>query len=420
MPRGTKAVRKYGRLIGGTLGAYAGPVGSLVGQRLGGYLANKAFRAFRSITGSGDYQVKSNTLARSNADQIPVFGQDGRVTRIRHREFICDIVSSSSTAPNNGGTNFLPNTFALNPGDMNTFPWLSQVASLYEEYKLHGCVFEFKSTSGDALNNTNSALGTVIMSTQYNVLNPPFANKQQMEDYEFATSCKPSLSMIHPIECDPHETPSPEMYIRTASSVVVGSDLRLYDHAQFCIATVGLQQANMSCGELWVSYDVELLKPRLPILTDQSWAFHASGTGATAANPLNGFQTQTSSTMRCTLTSGGSIQLPQAFQGVFIMIYTITGTAPVSGGMSAPTWIPYSSGSNLQANNIYSGDTTNQFFFPNNGVNTTQYCYLGSWSTIRNSNAAFPNILFNQTQLSNPPTNNTWDLFIIPAPGITN
>lgn len=54
--------------------------------------------------------------------------------------------------------------------------------------------------SADALNSVNTALGQVIMATDYNAANPPFGQKSEMENYEFGQSCKPSESQIHPIE----------------------------------------------------------------------------------------------------------------------------------------------------------------------------------------------------------------------------
>lgn len=39
-------------------------------------------------------------------------------------------------------------------------------------------MYEYKSTSGDAISSTNNALGTVVMSAEYNVVSPPFSTKQ--------------------------------------------------------------------------------------------------------------------------------------------------------------------------------------------------------------------------------------------------
>jgi len=124
-------------------------------------------------------------------------------------------------------------------------------------------VYEFKSTSADALNSTNTALGAVIMSTEYDLAKSPFTTKMQMENYEFTSSCKPSCSMLHPIECDPAQTPIPTQYVRNSNSTVY--DKRLTDLGLFQIATYGMQAAAV-IGELWVTYEIELLKPRVNLV----------------------------------------------------------------------------------------------------------------------------------------------------------
>lgn len=116
--------------------------------------------------------------------------------RIRHREFIQDVSSSTS---------FVNQLFSINAGLASTFPWLSQIAPNFEQYKFHGLIFEFRSTSANALNSTNTALGTVILGTDYNTAAAAFTSKQQMENNEWTCSTKPSLSVIHPIECAPSQ-----------------------------------------------------------------------------------------------------------------------------------------------------------------------------------------------------------------------
>ena len=67
-------------------------------------------------------------------------GTDGAV-RIKHREFLMDIWS--------GGANFtMQAAIPINPGSAACFPWLSQIAKRFTQYKLEGCIFHYKSTSG--------------------------------------------------------------------------------------------------------------------------------------------------------------------------------------------------------------------------------------------------------------------------------
>nr|QKV51154.1 putative capsid protein [Crucivirus sp.] len=241
-----RAAPSVGAKIGRTLG---GPVGGFLGRAAGGL--------FSKIFGRGSYEVKTNTITRPGSyvmdgqDQVPLMHNDRGTARIRHREYVQDLQTSVA---------FANTRFAINPTNTQLFPWLSALAQNYEQYKILGMVFEWKSLSADALNSTNTALGSVSLATQYNALDAPFLNKQQVLNYQFATSCKPAECMMHPLECDPSQTPSQPLYIRIGSQQ--SGDARLYDMGILNFVAVGSQAAAIA-GELWVTYDILLIKPRL-------------------------------------------------------------------------------------------------------------------------------------------------------------
>jgi len=187
---------------------------------------------------------------------VPVMHSTSESTVIRHREYIQDIVSSSTA------NNFHLNTFPINPGLSSTFPWLSTIASQYQEYSFKGLLFEFKSTSADAIaSSTNTALGSVMMATHYNPVLPDFTSKTQMLNEHFANDGKPSDNIIHFIECDPKENPFNILYVRNGA-VPSNGNIQNYDLGELGVATTGIQGASNVCGELWVSYEVELKKPQ--------------------------------------------------------------------------------------------------------------------------------------------------------------
>jgi len=174
---------------------------------------------------------------------------------IRHKEYITDVQAA------NAFTNLV---FPINPGLPATFPFLSQISMAFEEYEFRGLMFEFKSMSSDALlmSATNSSLGTVVMATEYDVIDPAFASKIQMENHQYSCSAKPSTSFMHPIECARGLTPQTHLYTRNAQPPA-NADLRLYDLGNFNIAVQGMQAANGTCGELWCTYEIEFFKPQL-------------------------------------------------------------------------------------------------------------------------------------------------------------
>nr|WAE43113.1 MAG: capsid protein [Cressdnaviricota sp.] len=234
-------------------------VGTMAGNMMGGPLAGKVLGAggsalggiINKITGLGDYTIEHNSIAGIGGDPVPAVINTHTGVRICHREYIQDVDSSI------GFTNI---GYSINPGVINTFPWLSAIAQNFQQYKFHGLVFTFVSTSADALNSTNTALGTVIMATNYNAFQNLFQSKSQMENNEFTTSGKPSVNIMHMIECDPKQTiQEGKFYIRTGA-LGANQDIKTYDQGLFQLATVG-SQAISTIGELHVSYDIEFFKP---------------------------------------------------------------------------------------------------------------------------------------------------------------
>jgi hypothetical protein len=179
-------------------------------------------------------------------------------TRIRHREFLFDLKVPDSPLEFSNG--FVQN---INPGNPVLFPWLSKMSKLYTQYKIHGMVLVYKTMSSN-YSASGGPLGTVIMATNYNVNDFAFDSKIQMENTEFAVSTDPSRNIVHAIECDPKSSGLQTLYIRDPSvndSSNV-SDARFFDYGKFQIATTGLPGAAGSVmGEVWCSYDIELIKP---------------------------------------------------------------------------------------------------------------------------------------------------------------
>jgi hypothetical protein len=223
-----------------------GGYGEDIGRKIGGWIGDKAQSFIQSITGFGDYTVRSNTLV--NGGSPPQFAAGTHCTKLCHREFVGLVTSP--------GASFNITPYPINPKSP-FFPWLSEIALSFEQYRIRGMVVEFKTTSGTSVASTNTALGSVIIATQYNVLASAFTTQQQMEAYQFCTSCAPSVSMIHPIECDPQQNSVSELYVDSSMG-----DPRLEYLGTTYVATVG-QQASSVIGELWISYEIDLMRPKL-------------------------------------------------------------------------------------------------------------------------------------------------------------
>jgi len=336
VPKGT--FKKYGGIGGGMAGTYLSGGNALAGQ-VGEGLGSYAGDRFSQLVGFGDYQIKANSLMDlPMGQQVASFGNMSNATIVKHREFIRDIVIPASPET------FVNNLIQVNPGLRSVFPWLSSIAGNYQEYQFIGCVFEFRSTCSDSA--TTLPLGSIIMASNYDVSDPMYPDKRHMENSQFCVSGKPSLGLIHPIECDPHLSFSPIKYVRSAA-LDAGLDHKLFDHVNLMVATEGLPAlATGNIGELWVSYEIALYKPNLgvaPALRD-----HFFGTTATvgAINNLHPFGiTPTALSPRggdfgglgVRIAPGGNIVLPLGLPpGRYEISVSWLGVAGL--GLAAPTW----------------------------------------------------------------------------------
>ena len=258
-------------------------VGRISAQGRAGYTHGGGDAAMSKLMGLGAYsadRIQQNALLRPDPPMI-MNGPEGTV--IRHREFIQNIVTDGTAGA------FKIETFAINPAQPQTFPWLSTVAQNFEEYVMEGLVFEFQSTSSDAIaSSSNLALGSVMMVTQYDVDNPPFVSAQGVLNYDWSQSCKVSETVLHFVECDPAQNVMRKYFTRSPSEN--SSDLRFTDMGNFSIATEGLQGTSVNIGRLWVSYQVRLSKPKLsPSASNPSgsywWGRNYDG-AVTSAHPF--------------------------------------------------------------------------------------------------------------------------------------
>lgn len=296
---------------------------------IGGQIGTVAGNFLSKIFGMGAYKLRKNSVYDDICnDQVPVMHSNSETVTFRHREYICDITSSTA---------FVSNSFSINPGLSATFPYLSAIAQNFQEYQFNGLVFEVKSTSANALNSTNTALGTVSMVAQYRADAPTLVNKQQLLNEMWAVDAKPSESFILPIECDPAENPLKIQYVRTGS-LPTGQDIKLYDLAKVTVATVGSQAAAV-VGELWATYEVVLRKPILSsgLALAGDTAVYSCATGLDGTHPLGIVNTQITDSIGLTISGSNTITLPAAAQGYFLFLQLISNGSGAAISFGNPT-----------------------------------------------------------------------------------
>jgi len=340
------------------------------------------------LSGLGAYQlsdIRHNVLLKPEIPQMvnTIYAEGGTI--IRHREYLGPIITSSTAGA------FKIQSYALQPAQDESFPWLSQIAASYEEYKPDGLMYEFRSTCSDAIaSSSNLALGQVMLCTQYDPTDPAFTNDVQMLNYSWAQSGKVSDNLQHYVECDPKQSPLSHLYTRNGSAASE-ADLRFSDFGRFSIATSGLQGTDVQIGQLWVSYSFVLYKPKLPVNSAVAGGFFHfwNDNSVTTTEPLGDVSSGTidpesnldvtldgsdpADNTRALVTFAGQNQ-PQSYMITWSYFGSSTASvvSPSLGSTSDPaiTFINY---------NYNNTDPT--IDNPNSAATTSQCCVV-SWITI--------------------------------------
>lgn len=273
-------------------------------------------------------------------------------TNIKRSEYISDIRSATN------GQDFFLSQYAINAGLPNTFPWLSQLAGAFEFVHWNSLTFEFKTSVGTGVT------GKVILATDYDNYDQPFATKSMMEQ-EAGVAVGPvyATSIKHKVQTRGGKLgglPIANFYIRqgpiptgsTSNATSVGgasatqnSDQNFYDLGQFQIAVQGCSSNNTTLGELWVHYDVDLIRPQAPVVNGMSFGWQVAGVSAASTDT---FVTLPGSAQTWNIQQSGAtinIRYIGGNGGVFqILLGSYTSNGSTTGGWTAVA--PLGTGSN--------------------------------------------------------------------------
>jgi len=319
------------------LSAAAEGVGNLFGSGVGKVAGNAASYISRWL-GMGSY-IKKNSLISAvpppgltgqcmgGPQGVAQFRGTGAVT-FAHREFITNIYA-------NNGADFTLSSYFLNPGNPLLCPWLSQIAPNFEEYEWLGLIFEYRSSSGNIV-SSSPGMGLNIMATDYDVVDAPFANKQQMEIADFSASNPCYTNFDHPIECDPNQNVQKMMYVQPGitSAASCPDDPRFSSLGNFQFAVTGVPGTS-AIGELWVSYNIRFCKPQLGTSLTVAQSVHAGfHYAANGILPLGTFVEQGMSTA---WVNPGVAQYNCSQPGTYLVITNISTEALAASRVSLTT-----------------------------------------------------------------------------------
>lgn len=305
---------KAGSVIGKAIGNAVGypDAGAALGARLGKHIAR--------IIGSGDYEtnapdVAANSLINGKMTPNSSFGSSTHTTRVRHREYVQDLATSGTAGQ------FSNQGFALNPANAQLFPYLSQLAQNYEKFVVHGFVIELVSTTSPY--NSNSAMGSVVVTATFNSATAIFVTKNAMENSEEAVSARFDRNLCYGLECA--DSASKEYYIdngNTVDTVFTSPQLLNYCLVQIATAPASTFPTNSVVYEMWITYDISLIGPKI--------SPSRYGIASWLCSPLsNQFLIGTPTE----ITSVGNMANFSVFQGVTANLFQVTFSGASPGNL---------------------------------------------------------------------------------------
>lgn len=206
----------------------------------------------KSGRSKGHSQNTKQTAPRQSAAPVAVSSMQrsmhtqNRSRRIKNSEFIGDLYVQS---------NFSVQSYVLNPGMLTTFPWLSEQAKNWQQYRFHSVRFRYVTRVG------TSTIGSVILSPEYNSSDNPPRNEREAMNTMDAVEDVVWREVSTTLNVSAMFALGPRKQIR--SGMVTG-DVTVYDagavHA--VAAYVTISPPGSSIGKLWIDYDVELFVPQ--------------------------------------------------------------------------------------------------------------------------------------------------------------
>jgi len=169
--------------------------------------------------------------------------------------------------------------YNINPGLSTMFPWLSTIASCYEEYRFRKLVIKYR--AGGPTNNA----GKVYLATDMDALDPlPTTKAAMLANYNYK-DCPVWGNVDLHVVAGLNQFKG-NKYIRQGP--VANSDLKTYDTGLLLVGANGAA-TSFTCGDLLVEYEVEFHIPQSKgtgtgVTTVQTWR-NPTGRTDTPFNP---------------------------------------------------------------------------------------------------------------------------------------
>jgi hypothetical protein len=230
--------------------------------------------------------------------------KDGNV-RLTHRGLVSGFT---------GSTTFVAQNFQVNPGLASIFPWASQLARSYDKYIFRKLKFEFRSVV------PTTTAGVVMMSFDYDTLDSLPVSKFEHAQTTPNVESNSFNSFELKVQCD--NTPR---FVRQGA--IPNVDLKTYDLGQLVISSS--YGAAALVGEVYVDYEVELMKPShgVPVMS------RLAGVG-NAATPFSTYVAEKAKASPVIVEAG---QIKFVRPGEYLINTLVGGTGITA--MAAPAFV---------------------------------------------------------------------------------
>jgi len=171
--------------------------------------------------------------------------------RVKNSELVTKIESDVNVV---NQTSIL--TKSINPGLSGVFPWLAQIASRYEKYSFHKLNFRYVARC------PTTSSGDVSMAMEFNTLQAPPVNIQQMSSYKGFVNTPVWKEVSLPVQRADMNSSFKTHFVRFGN---ITGDRRLYDIGDLTVimSTLNNYASGFAGGYLYVDYDVEFFIPQL-------------------------------------------------------------------------------------------------------------------------------------------------------------
>jgi len=198
--------------------------------------------------------------------------------RVQHREFVDYMI------PTQGALSaFSPKSYPLNPGQDETFSWLSNLALNWESYKFHKLAFHYVPRV------PTSQAGSFLMAPDYDAADVAPLDEFTIMSYESAKESSVWAPLTINLDLKSLAGGRSRHFVRTGA-LAANLDIKTYDCGNLWVVfdANDSSSSGVAFGKLFVEYDVEFFTPQLPPTGDPlvGGATANSGAGTTQTLPL--------------------------------------------------------------------------------------------------------------------------------------